>query len=134
MRDVEARDRTFRFAVPNDPNWKRVRRHWGEPRFYVAAVTPEQHPNPRIYSRHEFPADRGALCDVGVSLQGASGALRGDIVVVSAYATKDRLFGVALHQDFDRYVTAAAICAGAAALIGAALIGLSRRRKNLGGA
>ena len=43
-----------RFIVPNDLAWRRVRFQWGEPHFYVLALTTDRG-GPRLCSQDEAP-------------------------------------------------------------------------------
>ncbi len=46
---------THHFAIPDDSAWRAVRRHWGEPQFYLAAVTSDRDWGRRICSQDEAP-------------------------------------------------------------------------------
>lgn len=157
-----------RFIVPNDLAWRRVRFQWGEPPFYVLAVTSDRG-GPRLCSQYEAPVaatvtvigkttplsscetgwpygysvlTRDPLCYRFEAPLGARGKVEADIrhssscelVIVSAYATKDRFVGVALHGEFDRYVNRIASFCGMLGLVGVALMGFARKRRIAGDA
>jgi hypothetical protein len=152
------------FAVPDDLAWRRVRLQWGEPHFYLVAVTSD-YGGRRLCSQDEAPvaatvtvageATTLSSCGTGWPYRysvltrdpwcyrfkaalGARGKVKADVrhssscelVLVSTYATKDRLVGVALHEEFDRYVNATALSCAMLGLVGVALVRVGRKRRN----
>lgn len=149
-------------SILNDPEWQAVRRNWGEPHFYLAAVTSDRD-GPRVCSRSEAPlaaqmtvsgerlglsscdgdwpygysvltpdaqcqtftAPLGAMCTVRGALEQPSSC---ELIIVSNYATKDRLVGASLHREYDGEVNGTALLGAALGLVGAALMRIAGKK------